>query len=117
MGLRIGVREADVREPGGTCQLGGPCEHGGRDVDAVDAAARPDTRRERARGRTAAAADVEDALAGCEARAVHYPRAELLELRVEHRLVLDPLGRGGLVPIADLLGVGAGRVERRHMMA
>ena len=108
MCLRVGVLEADVRQARRARRLGGAFEHRGGDIDAEDQPRGPDAPGEGDRRVAAAAADVDHALAGGDARPIHRALAERRDLRVDDLLEGHPLRAGGLVPVADLLGVGLG---------
>src|SRR5581483_12161256 len=110
-----GVLEACVRKAARELRRAG--EHRRRDVDTEDLAARTDPSRELCRRRTAAAADVDHALAGRDRRALHRELAERAQLVVEEALETDPLRWRGLVPVPDLVGVRSGRVHARHKSA
>jgi hypothetical protein len=105
--LRVLAAPRDaVRKPRRRGAGAGPLEHRGRDVDRQHAAALAHRLRDLERGPAAAAADVEHALARLERGARQGRGAERAHLGVEPLLHGHPGGAGGLVPVADHVGVG-----------
>jgi hypothetical protein len=109
--LGVSHLEAHLGHAGRGGALTRPLEHGKRDVDAEHPARGAHAAPEIEAGVAAAAAHVDDPFTGDDRGTVHRTPTEGSDLAVEHRLVADPLRAGGLVPVADLLGVGAGGLE------
>src|SRR5690606_39959206 len=85
-GLRVRLEKGDVAYAALAERLARGAEQGKRDGDAGDGALGPHPRRDREARIARAAADIENAFAGNEPRAVHRPAAEGREL------VLDASG-------------------------
>src|SRR5262249_26799012 len=108
--LGVGRPEGDVADSIGA--LARPGEHRFREVDAHDRASGADATGELDRRIARAAADVEDALTGSDADALHRRLSEGSDLLIEDVLKSDPFRTSGLVPVGDLLGVRTLGVHR-----
>ena len=105
--LRVGLLEASVCDSGGTCGGPGLLEHGRGHVGAEHGSLRTDAAGELERRLSAAAPDVDHALACRDPGAIHRAPAERADLAVDQVLQLDPVARALVVPVLDLLGVRA----------
>ena len=106
MGLGVGLHEARLRDlraaPAGFLQ------HRPGDVDASDRPGLAHSRGERQGGPAAPAADVDEPLSRLGVQRRHGRHADAFQLSVEEVGKLGPGPARGVVPIGDLVGVGAG---------